>query len=206
MNFLAHIYLSGDNEPLMLGNFIADTVKGKQIEKYSSGIQQGIRLHRLIDEFTDKHPVVLQSKERLYARHHKFAGVIVDILYDHFLAKDFANYSSVLLPEYARNVYRVVLRNYLILPARSQRIIPFLMMQNWLTGYADLVRLQRIFENMSRRSQFESGMEVAVESLQKNYDLFQQEFDLYFPQLIRFCQEQRTTLFLRDEEKPGDRS
>ncbi len=206
MNFLAHIYLSGDNEPLMLGNFIADTVKGKQIEKYSSGIQQGIRLHRLIDEFTDKHPVVLQSKERLYARHHKFAGVIVDILYDHFLAKDFANYSSVLLPEYARNIYRVVLRNYLILPARSQRIIPFLMMQNWLTGYADLVRLQRIFENMSRRSQFESGMEVAVESLQKNYDLFQQEFDLYFPQLIRFCEEQQTTLFLRDEEKLGDRS
>jgi acyl carrier protein phosphodiesterase len=206
MNFLAHIYLSGDNEPLMLGNFIADTVKGKQIEKYSSGIQQGIRLHRLIDEFTDKHPVVLQSKERLYARHHKFAGVIVDILYDHFLAKDFANYSSVLLPEYARNIYRVVLRNYLILPARSQRIIPFLMMQNWLTGYADLVRLQRIFENMSRRSQFESGMEVAVESLQKNYDLFQQEFDLYFPQLIRFCEEQQTTLFLRDEEKSGDRS
>jgi len=206
MNFLAHIYLSGDNEPLMLGNFIADTVKGKQIEKYSSGIQQGIRLHRLIDEFTDKHPVVLQSKERLYARHHKFAGVIVDILYDHFLAKDFANYSSVMLPEYARNVYRVVLRNYLILPARSQRIIPFLMMQNWLTGYADLVRLQRIFENMSRRSQFESGMEVAVESLQKNYELFQQEFDLYFPQLIRFCEEQQSTLFLRDEEKSGDRN
>ena len=89
MNYLAHIYLSGDDDPLLkIGNFIADSVKGKAFKKYPQAIQNGIKLHREIDTFTDSHPIVFESKHRLFKKSRHYSSVIVDVLYDHFLAKN----------------------------------------------------------------------------------------------------------------------
>ena len=94
MNFLAHLYLSGDDKEIMLGNLIADSVKGNAILDFNEGVQEGIRLHRRIDHFTDEHPIVQRSKERLRPKYHKFAGVVTDMFYDHFLARDWDHYSE----------------------------------------------------------------------------------------------------------------
>src|SRR5438477_11389856 len=107
MNFLAHIYLSGSDEQIMIGNFIADFVKGNKKNEYPSRIKKGIELHRLIDDFTDHHAITLRSKERIRQRQGKYAAVVIDIFYDHFLAKNFSEYHPQPLKEFSEKTYAV---------------------------------------------------------------------------------------------------
>ena len=106
MNFLAHIYLSGDNDFIKIGNFMADSIKGDNYNNYPEYIRKGILLHRSIDSFTDLHPVFRKSKHRLHDRYGHYSGVIMDIFYDHFLAKNWSNYSEIPLEKYVFNFYQ----------------------------------------------------------------------------------------------------
>lgn len=186
MNFLAHLYLSGKNEPVMVGNFIADMVKGRQIEKFDKEIRRGIRIHRAIDAFTDSHPVVEASKARLRPRYRKYAGVLVDMYYDHFLASNWNDYTEQHLNDFVRKAYRMLCRHVLVLPPRAKRILPFMITSNWLQSYANLDSLQKILAQMAQRTTFESGMENAVTELKLHYDLFKEEFETFFPDLVAF--------------------
>jgi len=189
MNFLAHIYLSGNNEDLIFGNFIADAVKGKAVENYRMSIQEGIRLHRDIDNFTDKHHIFKKSRQRLMDKYHKFSGVIVDMYYDHFLAANWQEYSTENLDIFVDNAYKILKRNFFLLPSRYKMILPFMISSNWLVNYAQFNRLQNNFERMAKRTTFESGMENAVFDLKKDYNQYNQEFREFFPEIIRFVNE-----------------
>ena len=116
MNYLAHIYLSGNNDELKIGNFMADSIKGKKYLKYPESIQKGIILHRAIDYYTDTHPIVMQSIRRLFAIYGHYSGIIVDIFYDHFLAANWKNYSDVPLKNYIKDFYKLLQENFEILP------------------------------------------------------------------------------------------
>ncbi len=186
MNFLAHVYLSGNNEQLILGNLIADAVKGKQIDNFSHDIVKGIKLHRLIDSYTDNHIVFKKSTNRLEPIYKKYASVIADIFYDHFLAKNFHKYSRISLSQTAHTAYNILIRNYDILPPKSKRMLPYMTTQNWLEGYANLTDLQRVFNGMSRRASFISGMENAIFDLKKDYAAYETEFQLFFPDIINY--------------------
>ena len=190
MNYLAHAFLSGTDEELLVGNFIADSVRGKQWQHFPSRIAQGIVLHRQIDTFTDTHAVVLQSKERLRPKYRKYAGVITDIFYDHFLAANFAQFSSFTLAQYAQHVYAVVKRYHHILPERVNYFLPYMIDQNWLLGYAELAGIRKSLTGLSRRTTFESDMEKAAGELEDYYNLFADEFFLFFPDLQVYVQEQ----------------
>ncbi len=192
MNFLAHLYLSGDDEDLILGNFIADMVKGKQIERFSPGIVKGIKMHRRIDKYTDDHPVVSQSKKRLRSKYRHYSAVIVDLYYDHFLAKHWTDYSKTPIESFLSNAFNVLTKHYLLLPVRAQRILPFMINTNWLVNYGDLERLQKNFENLAQRTPYESKMEFAVKDLIANYGEFLKEFRDFFPQLIDFVNRIKT--------------
>lgn len=194
MNFLAHVFLSGNNEQLILGNLIADSVKGKMIADFDEGIRKGIQLHRMIDQYTDNHMVVKQSKLRLEPVYKKYAGVIVDIYYDHFLAANFHLYSQIPLSQTAHTAYDILIRNYHVLPPRSKRILPFMATQNWLEGYADLTDLQRVFNGMSRRASFVSGMENAISDLKKDYNEYEKEFFEFFPDLRNYTKMKKEQL------------
>ncbi|MDZ7742014.1 MAG: acyl carrier protein phosphodiesterase [Bacteroidota bacterium] len=170
----------------MLGNFFADAVKGKAFYTYEEDVRRGIILHRQIDDFTDKHPVFLRSAKRLQPKYRKYAKVVVDIYYDHFLARNWDDYSQVDLTEFVLKVYRMMAMNYFMLPGRSKRILPFMIAQNWLAGYANLLDLARVFRGMSRRTNYKSGMEHAVEDLKLDYDLYLEEFRNFFPDLVQF--------------------
>ncbi len=186
MNFLAHLYLSPDNEDILLGNFIADAVKGKTFDNYKQGVKNGILLHRKIDKYTDNHPVFRNSSKRLNGKYRKYSGVIVDIFYDHFLAANWNNYSDVKIEEFVSKAYGILIKNILILPKRSKRILPFMITQNWLVNYANFKGLQRVFNGMSRRTPFNSGMENAVNDLKKDYELYEKEFSEFFPEIIEY--------------------
>jgi len=185
MNFLAHLFLSPEEEEIVFGNFIADSVKGKVFETYSKRIQQGILLHREIDRYTDQHEVFLQSKNRLAPKYRMYSGVIVDIFYDHFLAKHWNNYSDKELKSFVSQTYLMLVNRFRILPPRSKRILPFMIAQNWLVNYSNLDDLRRVFRGMSRRTSNSSGMLNSVDDLEEHYELFENEFKLFFGDIIQ---------------------
>jgi len=188
MNFLAHLYLSGNEEEIIVGNFIADHVKGKAINKFNDEIRRGIQLHRDIDAFTDSHPIFIQSKNRLAINYRKYAGVIADMFYDHYLSSLWGNYSQEKIESYTSRMYRIVMKRYFILPLKTQRILPFMAKDNWLKAYGTTKGLNRALNGMAKRTPFESGMENAITDLKKDYELYRQEFEEFFPQIISYSE------------------
>jgi len=184
MNYLAHLYLSGHTSDLMLGNFIADHLKGADRKRlYSQNVQAGIALHRSIDTFTDAHPVVTESKVRVRQQFGKYAPVIVDVFYDHFLAANWPNYHPLPLATYAANTYAYLQSRFEELPAGAQHMLPYMTQHDWLTGYAQLDGIQRVMGGMSRRSKFDSRMHEAPALLASAYADFEAEFNRFFPDL-----------------------
>jgi acyl carrier protein phosphodiesterase len=190
MNFLAHLYLSGDNPEILTGNFIGDFVKGKNAYAHLSPIiVKGVDLHRSIDSFTDSHAIVAKSKKRLWPTYRHYAGVIVDIYYDHFLAKNWNNYHKDLLPDYADYCYGILQARVADLPPEVQYMLPYMIKGNWLVNYAKLEGIQRSLSGMARRTTFVSKMEEAVNDLELYYEDFKNEFESFFPQLDAHCKK-----------------
>ncbi|MEE4214437.1 MAG: ACP phosphodiesterase, partial [Bacteroidales bacterium] len=135
MNVLAHIYLSGDSDEIIIGNYIGDYVKGRDYLKYPELIKKGIILHRHIDDFTDKHPVVHRSKILFTKKYHKYAGVVIDILYDHYLTKEWDTFSRRPIESITYQFYRAMVNNYDILPPKVQDRFPFFIINNWIESY-----------------------------------------------------------------------
>ncbi|EGV42807.1 DUF479 domain-containing protein [Bizionia argentinensis JUB59] len=194
MNFLAHIYLSNNLPNVTIGNFIADGIRGKQYKEYPKEIQIGILLHREIDTFTDAHPVVRKSTKKLHENYSHYSGVIVDILYDHFLAKNWTKYSKVPLEEYAQNFYDLLEVNYEILPPRTRRILPYMIANNLLVIYAEIDGIQRVLDGMNQRTKNKSKMNEATRELVEYYDEFEAEFTLFFEDLRVFAAEKLKTI------------
>lgn len=194
MNYLAHTFLSGNDEELLLGNFIADAVKGKQAALYTPGIARGIRLHRLIDTYTDTHPVVGETKARLRPRYKKYAPVVADLYFDHFLASRFEEFSPEPLASYTSRVYTLINRHLHKLPERVQYFFPYMMKQNWLLSYAEVTGIGQALGGLSRRTTFESGMETAAEELLENYSHYNEEFSVFFPELMAYVEEVKQEL------------
>ena len=194
MNFLAHAHLSGDNDDILFGNFIADAVKGKSYNGFEREVQAGILLHRKIDSYTDSHPVFKKTLERVRNDFGKYSGVAVDIYYDHFLAKDWGQYHEIELKKFTRHVYSVLRKNYAILPQRTKRLLPFLITQNWLYGYSRLNDLERVFYGMDRRTKLRSGMSRAVEILELHYNSLQKDIEDIYPEMIAFAENTRQEL------------
>ncbi len=194
MNFLAHIYLSGENELLKIGNFMADGIRGKDFENYPIEIQQGIILHRAIDTYTDAHPVFRQSTKKLHARYHHYAGVIVDVFYDHFLAKNWAQYSDEKLEDFVSHFYQSLHDNYEILSERTKKIMPVMLSENWLVTYKTVDGIEHILTQMDSRTKYLSKMRFSKEELVAYYSEFESDFTKFFKDLQTFTYEKRSQI------------
>jgi acyl carrier protein phosphodiesterase len=190
MNFLAHLYLSGDDPEIKIGNFIGDFVKGRNLrDRYPPGVARGIELHRSIDEFTDLNEVVQQSKDRLRPKYRHYSGVIVDVFYDHFLASLWPNYHQEPLETFAKNSYRLIRETEIELPRQVGYMLKYMERGNWLVNYAKVDGIDQALTGMSHRTPYESKMDEASVDLEKNYDEYKDEFEAFFPQLKIFCEE-----------------
>lgn len=189
MNFLAHIYLSFDAPEITLGNFIADHIRGNKFDHLPATIQKGIRLHREIDTFTDAHPIARKSSKRLHKNYSHYSQIIVDIYYDHFLAKNWSDYSDTPLAAYIDNFYDLLEENYAILPLATQRMMPYMIADNWLLSYASLDGIARVLNGMNRRTKNRSKMNLAILDLEENYTAFENEFRAFFEELVIFSQQ-----------------
>lgn len=186
MNFLAHLLLSKNDEQIMVGNFIGDFVKGSHFDHYDQKIQTGIRLHRAIDTFTDKHEVVLKSKKRLRSKFSHYAPVIVDVFYDHFIAKDWNKFSSEPLLDFTQRFYKLMENYYHKIPKVVSNMLTYMSSGNWLYNYQFIEGINKTLTGMSQRTKFDSKMEQASSSLEEHYQDFEKEFNLFFPELQHF--------------------
>lgn len=184
MNFLAHIYLSGNNPCVIIGNFMADSIKGLQYKAYDKNIQKGILLHRQIDTRTDAHPNFKSSTKRLHANYGHYSGIIVDIFYDHFLAKNWNDYSSQSLSEFADINYRLFQKNFKRLTPQIQYMLPHMVQNNWLYNYQFINGISDTLNGMNRRTNGKSGMHQAMRELMAYYDAFESDFKLVFKDLM----------------------
>ncbi|WP_299442002.1 acyl carrier protein phosphodiesterase [uncultured Aquimarina sp.] len=194
MNFLAHIYLSGDDQELQIGNFIADSVKGKKFIQFPERIQQGITLHRKIDSYTDSHPIVRESVSRLFPKYGHYSTVIVDILYDHYLAAFWDEYSKIPLDIYVSDFYDLLQEYYEVLPKRVQDFLPYMLRDNWLLSYATIPGIGRILYQMNHRTKNRSKMNFAVVELEQYYNDFEREFRSFFEELELFTKNEMRIL------------
>lgn len=189
MNFLAHLYLSQNNTDILIGNFIADHVKGSQFYNYSKEIQQGILLHREIDLFTDTHPIVKQSMQRLHKRYRHYNGVIIDIFYDYFLAKNWSKYSDIPLQIFADTIYKFFQNIEINLPKKSRNFINYMVEYNILYNYQFHHGIEKVLHGMNYRSKGKSQMDLAINDLIENEADFEKDFNLFFEKLIQFTNE-----------------
>ena len=166
---------------------MADGIKGKKYLNYPEDIQRGILLHRWIDSYTDSHPIVKQSTKRLHHKYGHYSGVIVDILYDHFLAKNWQDYHHIPLTQYIDNFYALLQDKHELLTTRIQKMMIPMMKQNWLLSYASLEGIETVLYNMNIRTKRRVPMDEAIHDFKENYDLFQAEFEAFFEELRAFA-------------------
>jgi acyl carrier protein phosphodiesterase len=187
MNFLAHAYLAQGSDESIVASLMGDFVKGPLDERHGVGIARGLTLHRRIDSYTDAHPVVAQSRARVSAARRRYAGILLDLFYDHFLARYWDDYSDLPLESFTARVYAALRDSHALLPERLQLIAPRMAAMDWLASYRHVdaigVALDRIGERLKRgNALLGSGAELTA-----NYDAFEADFRVFFPDVVRFA-------------------
>jgi acyl carrier protein phosphodiesterase len=186
MNYLAHSYLAAGSEEFLLGSLLGDFVGGNIKNRYSTAIEQGIIFHRKVDTFTDSHILTADCRKLFSPYRRRFAGIIVDICYDHFLSKHWNAYTSVDLCEFAAHVYTVMQAHSSILPPRLQDVLPRMQRQNWLITYRTLDGVRITLERISKRVSPNNPLSGSIEEVVPNYNLLESNFLSFFPDVIEF--------------------
>ena len=168
---------------------MADGIRGKDYEDYLPQLKTGILLHRFIDSYTDSHSVFRQSTKRLHANYSHYSGVIVDMIYDHFLCKNWNNYSTEKLNDFVNNFYAALHENYSILTDKTKHLLPYMEQDNWLYNYQFIDKLEVILAQMDYRTKYKSNMRNSIKELEEYYSEFEKEFTLFFEDIRLAAQE-----------------
>ena len=186
MNFLAHFFLSCEREELLIGNFLADYLNNKQLRQYPEPIQEGVRLHRAIDTYTDNHPEVLKGVRRLYGPHGKYAPVIVDVYYDYLLSVNWQRYSDKPLAEFTQDIYRTLEENMDLMPPGLRQHLPQMIADDWLRAYGTHNGLAIAFRRMKARVSRPEYLDGVLESLVLHFEELNEEFNNFFPEVVEY--------------------
>ena len=197
MNYLAHAYLSFNRPEILVGNMISDFVKGKKKFDYPAGIQNGISLHRAIDEFTDGHPATKQAKEFFRPAYRLYSGAFIDVVYDHFLALDKNEFENpAALKKLTGEVYHDLEENLALLPQRFRNIFPHMKEHDWLFNYQYLHGIEKSFGGLARRALYIDEPETAFMIFTENYNVLKDCYDIFFPSLKKFASHYLSNLLL----------
>lgn len=198
MNFLAHLFLADHNEDALLGNLLGDFVKGDPAGRFRDGVTAGILLHRKVDTFADSHAITRRSRRRFNDSWRRFAGVMVDMCYDHFLALHWDRYADVPLDAFAGNVYDILKANRPWLPQRLKRIMWLMASEDWLCGYANINRLGTTLDRIAGRLSKGQRFKGAIEEIEANYRGLESDFSAFFPEVITFAAHQKSMAAVSD--------
>ena len=191
MNYLAHLFLAAESPESLVGAMLGDFVKGAAKNNYPPVIQRNIELHRRIDSFTDAHPIVRAAKPLISPERRRFAGVLLDIFYDHYLAKHWTSFSDVALDSFTAQVYAALSAHHAHLPDKLQRMLPFMRAEDWLRSYARVEWIDVTLQRMARRLTKGDPLASGIAELHKNYDRFETDFLAFFPDLLALVKAQK---------------
>ena len=200
MNYLAHLYLAAEPADLskrhtslsdgtdesLVGGLLGDFVKGDGYDLYSTGIRRAILIHRKLDAFTDAHPVYRRSKRRIHHRYRHTRGILVDLFYDHFLARDWDQYATEPLPAFTRRVYRALAAHRNILPHRLQSVLPRMAADDWFLAYRDIANIGHALAGLSRRLSNRNELHRGLDELRANYGELEGDFRAFFPEIVDY--------------------
>ena len=189
MNYLAHLFLSFEDKDIITGNFLGDLISNKDVKTYPAGIRKGVIVHRKIDSFTDEHPLVLKGVRRLYAKHHKYASVLIDIFYDYMLAKNWDKYSKETMQEFADRIYAALLSNKDHMSEKLQERVIGMTNANWLLNYQHTEGIAYAIERVKKRVSRPDLLEDSIASLLDNVEEMDKEFNVFFPEIIAYLRE-----------------
>lgn len=193
MNYLAHAYLSFQRPHILVGNMISDFVKGGQKSVYAATIQQGIELHRAIDSFTDNHPATAKAKEIFRPHYRLYSAPIVDILYDHFLAKDKNEFSQTSLLAFTNEVYHTLEQEAVHLPQRFLTAFTYMKLENWLYHYRTTEGMEKSLRGLARRATYMADSTKAVELFLLHYDELKECYQSFFPDVKQMAKQKLTS-------------
>lgn len=191
MNFLVHAYLSFHNVDLIVGNIIADMVKGKQVDNFPAEIKEGIYLHRAIDAFTDRHPVVKEAKNYFEDTAGRYSGSFLDVAYDHFLATSEKYRPADGWQLFAENCYQAIESRSSVLPSQFISMFLYMKSENWLNNYQNRWLIERSFERLQHRANYLPEGTYVYHDFEKNYERIEKSFDQFFPDLYEFVRENK---------------
>jgi len=188
MNWLAHLFLSQSNSEHRLGNLLGDMLKGQERNNLASCFQPGLDCHLLIDNFTDSHHVFRLSKRRINSQHRRYSGILIDVFYDYFLARNWQTYASVDLSCFTQDVYSSLLEPLALTPTRVQKIIHRMIKEDWLSSYSYLsgveATLYGIKSRLSSRHDEYFLVNAFMAELETNTKEIEADFHVFFPALI----------------------
>ncbi len=193
MNYLAHLHLGGDAPAQLLGSLYGDFVKGRLQGQFAAEIEAAIRLHRRIDAFTDSHPLQAQARARFPAERRRYSGMLLDVFFDHCLARHWADYASEPLPHFTGRVYRLLAAEPQ-LPGRLALIAPRMAAQDWLGSYCDFAVLEQVVAGLQRRLSRPEGLAGAMDELERLYQPLLEDFHAFYPELQAFAAQERKRL------------
>ena len=189
MNYLAHLHLGGQRPDQLLGSLYGDFVKGRLQGQFAPEVEAGIQLHRRIDVFTDRHPLVDIALGRFSDTRRRYAGIVLDVFFDHCLARDWRLYADQPLAQFTADVYRVLSREPQ-LPERLAKIAPHMVANDWLGSYQEFEVLDQVLRGISRRLSRPEELARAMQELRRLYEPLSEDFRLFYPQLQDFAQSQ----------------
>ncbi|UAW99305.1 DUF479 domain-containing protein [Halopseudomonas nanhaiensis] len=195
MNFLAHLYLGPRDPQRLLGSMLGDFVKGPIAGmELPPGVREGIWLHRQIDAFTDAHPQVGLSKARVSPLRRRYAGIMVDMFYDHMLARNWQRFEDQPLRQFTDRAYADLMSNQHLMPDNARRVISQMAAHDWLGSYARIESMHQALDNMARRFTRQTALPGAASELEADYEQFQQDFLAFMPEVTAFALAQAARL------------
>lgn len=191
MNYLAHLFLADDTPESLIGNLLGDFVKGSAKNQYSHFIQEGIELHRKVDSYTDSHQIVRNTKQIVSLPRRRYAGILIDMFYDHFLATHWQDYNQTTLKSFTQRVYAILLQHQTILPDKLRKILPLIVGQDLLGSYQEIDGIEQALKRIAPRLRNGEIFASGIEELQAHYKEFDISFQVFFPDLIRYVRAQK---------------
>lgn len=186
MNYLAHLFLAQDTPESLIGNLLGDFAKGSVECLYTVEIRKGIELHRRVDTYTDAHHVFRSSKRLIAKPRSKFSGIMIDVFYDHFLARHWSEYSDIALDDFASRVYKILVDNHAILPEALRQIVPRMKAYNLLVSYQEIQGIDTALKRIATRIKWQNTLGDGIEDLLANYQQIEADFCVFFPELINY--------------------
>ncbi len=189
MNYLAHFFLAGNDEGLIVGNLLADFIKGNKYLELPEPFQRGVILHRSIDAFTDNHADVEKTKVRLRAKYRKYAPVISDVFYDYILGDNWHDYSGISLKMFTKNIYDTLKKHQHSFPLPAQMTLSYMSKNDWLYHYSTFFGIEMALKGLSRRATFDTNMHEAIEDLKRDRALIESDFRPFFSDLMKHVEK-----------------